>query len=250
TDQPLIVSAWDELTSIDCQQLNTWTQSFLVVGFTSLRPTTHKGFSMASSMLTIITTSPLGDKTDALRTWVRENQTLLTHQRLKVLQIRNPSTTRFITTIADLELKKVCNTMQEESHWLKITIPNPAQHKVTAYLGCNNCGRRSDLANDVTYTCSFCSKDSCISTPRVNFTFEATDNTGTLLLTAFAEQCENLLKLTSSQIFENKINGELEDFAELTKELKSKNAFIQVGPATSLSRIRLLKWMIKTISFD
>lgn len=53
--------------------------------------------------------------------------------------------------------------------------PLPDRSKIVAYISCNNCGKQTELAAGVTYTCANCSKDNCLSTPRyTNISFANT----------------------------------------------------------------------------
>ncbi|KAK9666367.1 hypothetical protein RND81_14G180100 [Saponaria officinalis] len=69
TEQPMIISTWNDLAEIDCDTLSAWTKKFSVVGFTALRVSTHKGFSLTSSMSTTIIHDPQGSRACALEDW-------------------------------------------------------------------------------------------------------------------------------------------------------------------------------------
>uniref|UniRef100_A0A803LI01 Uncharacterized protein n=1 Tax=Chenopodium quinoa TaxID=63459 RepID=A0A803LI01_CHEQI len=126
------------------------------------------GFSLASSMSTTIISDPTGEEAHALRTWMKEKQEMLLDQATKILHIRTPSRTTAAKTISDIEQKNAGNTMQEARHWIQATIPDA----------------------------------------QVNFTFDVSDATGTLRLTAFAEDWEKLSGLPTSEIYEKKLAGD------------------------------------------
>ncbi|KAK9671260.1 hypothetical protein RND81_12G017600 [Saponaria officinalis] len=42
TEQPMIISTWNDLAENDCDVLSSWAKKFSVVGFTALRVSTHK----------------------------------------------------------------------------------------------------------------------------------------------------------------------------------------------------------------
>ncbi|KAL2896398.1 Replication protein A 70 kDa DNA-binding subunit B [Bienertia sinuspersici] len=68
-DRSLMVSVWNELARNDSELIKTWSPSNVVIGFTALRSTTIKGFSMASTMSSEIIKHPQGTKAETLRTW-------------------------------------------------------------------------------------------------------------------------------------------------------------------------------------
>ncbi|XP_021753787.1 replication protein A 70 kDa DNA-binding subunit B-like [Chenopodium quinoa] len=153
---------------------------------------------------------------------------MLLDQDTKILRIRTLSRTTAVKTISEIKQKNAGNTMQEER--------------------CNNCGKRCQEARDTSFKCLHCSKNKCIATVRVNFTVDVTDATGTLRFTAFAEDCEKLIGLPTSEIYEKKMAGDWTEFEEIATNLKAIH--FQIAPTTSLTRIRVLKWALKDISFD
>ncbi|KAL2944634.1 Replication protein A 70 kDa DNA-binding subunit B [Bienertia sinuspersici] len=68
-DRSLMVSVWNDLARNDSELIKTWSPSNVVIGFTALRSTTIKGFSMASTMSSEIIKHPQGTKAETLRTW-------------------------------------------------------------------------------------------------------------------------------------------------------------------------------------
>lgn len=46
------------------------------------------------------------------------------------------------------------------------TVPEPERSKIVPYVGCSNCGKRTETDCDVSYTCMFCNKEKCIASPR------------------------------------------------------------------------------------
>uniref|UniRef100_A0A803N651 Uncharacterized protein n=1 Tax=Chenopodium quinoa TaxID=63459 RepID=A0A803N651_CHEQI len=122
----------------------------------------------------------------------RDKKSYISDLMAKVLLIREPSVDRIITTIGELELKKLTDTMQEERIWLEAKIPEPDVRKIIAYIGCDNCGRRCEELAGETFKCSSYPNKVCTATARVNYTFTITDGTGELKLTAFGAECEKL----------------------------------------------------------
>ncbi|KAK9682417.1 hypothetical protein RND81_10G072600, partial [Saponaria officinalis] len=204
TEQPMIISTWNDLAEIDCDTLFAWTKKFSVVGFTALRVSTHKGFSLTSSMSTTIIHDPQGSRARALEDWVLQHQKALSDRQARVLDVRNPSQEKVIITINALKQKTVHNTLQEERRWLKVVIPEANIDIVNAYLGCSNCGKRTDVPVGKAYACTTCSKKDCVSSPRITFNCEVSDGTGTLAITMFTEDSEKLFRMTAPDIFQVK----------------------------------------------
>ncbi|XP_021763611.1 uncharacterized protein LOC110728246 [Chenopodium quinoa] len=223
TEHPLTISIWGSLAVIDTEKLAGWVLSPIVAAFTHLRPTTYKGFSLASSKSTTIISDPTGEEAHALRTWMKEKQAMLLDEATKILHIRTPSRTTTVKTISEIEQENAGNTMQEERHWIQATIPNAELANLIAYLGCNKCGKRCQEARDTSFKCLHCSKNKCIATVRVNFTVNVTNATGTLRLTAFAEDCEKLIGLPTSEIYEKKMAGDWLEFEEIATNLRTNS---------------------------
>ncbi|XP_021728329.1 replication factor A protein 1-like [Chenopodium quinoa] len=245
TEQPLTISMWGGLAVIDTEKLAGWVLSPIVAAFTHLRPTTYKGFSLASSMSTTIISDPTGEEAHALRTWMKEKQEMLLDQATKILHIRTPSRTTAAKTIYEIEQKNAANTMQEERHWIQATIPDAQLENLLAYLGCNNCGKRCQETKDATFKCLHCKKK--IVLPQSGYPIEVSDATGTLRLTAFAEDCEKLIGLPTSEIYEKKMAGDWPEFEDIASNLKVRTIKFQIAPTTSLTRMGVLKWAIKDV---
>ncbi|KAK9756167.1 hypothetical protein RND81_01G078200 [Saponaria officinalis] len=203
--QPLVISTWNDLAEIKCESLSDWANKFCVVGFTAIRVATHKGFSLTTSMSTMIIHDPKGDKVSTLEEWALHHQDALANMQARVLDVRNPSTEMVITTISSLKLKKAQNTLQEERLWLRVILPaENTERVVNAYLGCSNCGKRTDVQAGGTYTCMTCSQKDCISSPRVTFNCDLSDGTSALAITTFIEDSEKLFRMIAPDIFKMK----------------------------------------------
>ncbi|XP_074293756.1 uncharacterized protein LOC141620906 [Silene latifolia] len=168
----------------------------------------------------------------------------------QVLEVRLPEIQRRTITIKTLREKKVVTTLQEERHWLHVKIPEFDKKDVRFYLGCNNCGTRSDKDVDATYTCQACGREGAISSPRMNVTFEAIDATGSYAFTAFTEDAEKLLETKASALYSLPTEEKAEYLNIIETKIRHNSLYIQVGPATSLSRSRVLKWVLKQLSLD
>ncbi|KAK9715198.1 hypothetical protein RND81_06G149100 [Saponaria officinalis] len=250
TEQPIIISTWNYLAEIDCDTLSAWTKKFSVVGFTALRVSTHKGFSLTSSMSTTIIHDPQESKARALEDWVLQHQKALSDRQARVLDVRNPSQEKVITTINALKQKTVHNTLQEERRWLKVVIPEANIDRVNAYLGCSNCGKRTDVPVGKAYACTTCSKKDCVSSPRITFNCEVADGTGTLAITMFTEDSEKLFRMTAADIFRVKHSDDQIAFKAIQQLLRTSDVLIEVGPKTTLSRNNILQWILKQVVIE
>ncbi|KAK9690359.1 hypothetical protein RND81_09G122300 [Saponaria officinalis] len=221
TPQPLSVSVWDELAEDDCTMLTPIPGQFKTVGFTALRVSDYKGFSMTTSSSTIIIHSPVGDKAEALSAW-----------------------------ISALRSQKEKSTLQDERHWLEVVIPNAELHKINAYMGCSKCAKRSSILPGRTYTCSTCSKTDCTTAPKITFNCDISDGTGTLPMTAFTSTAEQLFKMSASDIYHMKHSDDDRAFTALQELLRVTTFKVQVGPAKSLSINNILQWEVKNIVLE
>ncbi|KAK9714397.1 hypothetical protein RND81_06G091300 [Saponaria officinalis] len=202
TEQPMIISTWNDLAEIDCGALSSWAKKFSVVGFTALRVLIHSFytfFSLTSSMSTTIIHDPKRSRAQAL-----------SDRQARILDVRNPSQEKVVITIRALKQKTVHNTLQEERRWLKVVIPDANIDKVNTYLGCSNCGKRTDVPVGKAYACTTCLKDCAVFLPqekpvmctsRVTFNCEVSDGTGTLAITMFTQDCGKMFRMTAPDIF-------------------------------------------------
>ncbi|KMT07694.1 hypothetical protein BVRB_6g148170 [Beta vulgaris subsp. vulgaris] len=230
TDQPLTISVWDDLTGTEANLLKSWVGPTLIVGFTSLKPSAHKGFSLSTTMATEFHRNPVGERASALRKWSEEKRTMVLDRMARICEARNPAEQSEIVTIDTVKQKQVGNTLQEERHWIKVTIPEPDRSRIVPYVGCNSCGKRTENDCDVSYTCKFCNKENCIATPRITFKFDAADDTGEMTFTAFTQECEALFNLPAAEIYDQiaTLPGLPKPlmalFFEMTKDLKEAGA--------------------------
>uniref|UniRef100_A0A803LSL3 Uncharacterized protein n=1 Tax=Chenopodium quinoa TaxID=63459 RepID=A0A803LSL3_CHEQI len=89
-------------------------------------------------------------------------------------------------------------------------------------------------------------RDISVIDHKSTFKFYAVDDTGILSLTAFAEDCEKLFKLTIIEIFEQTNTGTL-DFGSIARDL-SNDFYIAVGPSYILTKKGVLSWVLKDVS--
>ncbi|KAK9696971.1 hypothetical protein RND81_08G007200 [Saponaria officinalis] len=214
---PMIISTWNDLAENDCDALSSSAKIFSVVGFTALRVSTHKGFSLTSSMSTTIIHDPKGSRARALEDWVSQHQEALSDRQTRILDVHN--------------------TLQEERRWLKVVIPDANFDKVNAYLGCSNCGKRTDVPVGKPYACTTCSKD-------------FSDGTGTLAITMFTQDCEKMFRMTAPDIFRVKNSDDRTTFKAVQQLLRTPDVLIEVGPKTTLSRNNVLQWVLKQVVIE
>ncbi|XP_048500207.2 uncharacterized protein LOC125497423 [Beta vulgaris subsp. vulgaris] len=106
-EQPLTISVWDDLTGTEANLLKSWVGPALVVGFTSLKPSSHKGFSLSTTMSTSFHRNPVGDRADALRQWSREKRALVLSRMERIQEVRNPTEQNEVLSIESIKLKEV-----------------------------------------------------------------------------------------------------------------------------------------------
>ncbi|XP_074296607.1 uncharacterized protein LOC141626947 [Silene latifolia] len=137
---------------------------------------------------------------EALRAWARANKEVVKVKQGQVVQVRVPDTRHIITSIKMLRSKKASHTLQEERHWLYISVPEFDRKDVRFYLGCSHCGTRSNIDINVKYKCDACHRENVNSSPRMNITFEAIDETGSYTFTTFTEDAEKLLEAKATAL--------------------------------------------------
>ncbi|KAK9750512.1 hypothetical protein RND81_02G202000 [Saponaria officinalis] len=250
TPQPLSISVWDELAEDDCNMLTPVPGQFKTVGLTALRVSNYKGFSMTTSSSTIIIHSPIGEKAEALSTWMTSHQTALTQLQSRIYHIKMPMLVIKTTKISALRSKKTKSTLQDEKHWLEVAIPNAELHKINAYMGCSKCAKRSSIPPGRTYTCSTCSKPDCTTTPKITFSCDISDGTGTLPMTIFTSTAEQLFKMSASDIYHMKHSDDDQAFTAVQELLRVITFKVQVGPAKSFSINNILQWEVMDIVLD
>ncbi|KAL2936063.1 Replication protein A 70 kDa DNA-binding subunit B [Bienertia sinuspersici] len=250
TQHPLIMCAWNDLAEMDCETFANWSKSFIITALTAVHVATYKGFSLASTMSTEIVSDPQGERAAKLRLWAEENQMLLRDRQAMILEARTPLKARIISTLAEINAKKAANTWQEQTHWIKITIPEANHCDLYFYMGCNNCGRKGIAEKGDTYTCSHCKDNKAIAIPRVTFTFIAVDKTGTKKFTIFTKEVETLFGLTSSELHSVATSDGATKLDEKINHIRSTELFLEIGPSVALNSSRLLSWVVRTISFE
>ncbi|KAK9748789.1 hypothetical protein RND81_02G081100 [Saponaria officinalis] len=178
------------------------------------------------------------------------HQTALAQLQSRIYHIKMPLPVIKTTKISALRSKKAKSTLQDEKHWLEVAIPNAELHKINAYMGCSKCAKRSGIPPGHTYTCSACSKPDCTTTPKITFSCDISDGTGTLLMTTFTSTAEQLFKMSASDIYHMKHSDGDKAFTAVQELLRVTTFKVQVGPAKSLSINNILQWEVKDIVFD
>ncbi|KAK9733504.1 hypothetical protein RND81_04G071500 [Saponaria officinalis] len=248
------------LAEDDCTMLTTVPGQFKIVGLTALRVSNYKCFSMTTSSSTIIIHSPIGEKAEALSAWMTNHQTALAQLQSRIYHIKMPLLVIKTTKISALRSKKAKSTLQDEKHWLEVAIPNAELHKINAYMRCSKCAKRSGIPPGHTYTCSACSKPDCTTTPKITFSCDISDGTGTLPMTTFTSTAEQLFKMSASDIYHMKhshlniylsvLQDDDKAFTAVQELLRVTTFKVQVGPAKSLSINNILQWEVKDSVFN
>ncbi|XP_074274304.1 replication protein A 70 kDa DNA-binding subunit B-like [Silene latifolia] len=197
-EQILIITAWADLPLQECLALQSIAPSFPVVAFTALMPSYQKGFSLCTTHSTFIMLDPPREEAELLRTWAKQNKSLLAAKRQHVFEVRLPEIHCTITRIETLLKKSANNTLQEEHHWLHVTLHQFDPKDVHLYHGCSNCGTGNDEEIGVAYLCNDCLQDNVVSTPRMAATFQVADETGEYTLSAYTENLEMLLEMKAA----------------------------------------------------
>uniref|UniRef100_A0A803MQK5 Replication factor A C-terminal domain-containing protein n=1 Tax=Chenopodium quinoa TaxID=63459 RepID=A0A803MQK5_CHEQI len=128
-------------------------------------------------------------------------------QEFRVKEVQTDHTnTQPLTVIAWNDLAGIAcdalsayNVLQEERHWLQERIYEPDLENVIAYIGCSNCGRRTDFLVGTEFTCAGCKKAS-ISSYRVTFEFEVVDDPGEITFTTLNNDTEKLFGKITHEI--------------------------------------------------
>uniref|UniRef100_A0A803N601 Replication factor A C-terminal domain-containing protein n=1 Tax=Chenopodium quinoa TaxID=63459 RepID=A0A803N601_CHEQI len=101
---------------------------------------------------------------------------------------------------------------------------------------------RQDLALGTVYSCKACSRKDIHAAYRTTITFDVSDGTGSLELTAFTNVCDKLFRMPIQEIYEMKTMEQLEKFQKIVFKLATKHFLIKVGPTTALSKNKVLQW--------
>ncbi|KAK9671401.1 hypothetical protein RND81_12G027700 [Saponaria officinalis] len=248
-NQPVIISAWNDLAETACDTLARAAQTYNVVGFTAMRVSSYKCFSLATSMSTTFDKNSAGNRANNLREWAQKKHNVLANMNSRTADVKNTPTEKLIKTIYTLLQKKVQNTLQEERHWLRVTVPDPDFNKINAYIGCSKCGKRTNIPAGQPYKCNACSKD-CVSCPRITFTCDVADGTGIFKITTFTEDAEKLFRLSAPELFQIKHSDDRKTFQLIQKKLNESPILIQVGLKATLSRNNVLQWVLRTVKID
>ncbi|KMS97346.1 hypothetical protein BVRB_6g155910 [Beta vulgaris subsp. vulgaris] len=216
---------------------------------TTALPSNHKGFSLSTSMATMFNRNPPGERADALRKWAAEKREVVADRLARVVVVRNPPDHIAILTLEEIKKKKPENTLQEEKCWVRVIIPEPDRSRIVPYIGCNNCGKRVESECGESFTCKFCGKEKCIAIPRITFKFDACDDTDEMTFTAFTQKCEVLFKQPATDIYTHIADGTF-NFECIAKGISTTHFLMQIGPATSLARSKVLSWVPKTIHWE
>ncbi|KAL2927184.1 Replication protein A 70 kDa DNA-binding subunit B [Bienertia sinuspersici] len=218
---------WDDLVENESELFKKWSSSFIVAGFTAMRIKAYKGFSLGSTMSTEILVNPTNEKAEKLQLWACQNETLLRDCQSVIMESRNPSPQRIISTAAEINAKKATSTWLEKKFWLKVTMTEATLDDLYFYLGCSKCGRKGDAKKGALIT----------------FKFKAVDATGTRKFTIFTREVETLFDLTSDQMHEMKYSDNATMLKEKIEQFHTTEIYLQVGPTNTLTTSQMLSWV-------
>uniref|UniRef100_A0A803MQS9 Replication factor A C-terminal domain-containing protein n=1 Tax=Chenopodium quinoa TaxID=63459 RepID=A0A803MQS9_CHEQI len=200
-------------------------------------------------MSTTIDPNPTSAEASALRDWVQGNVDKLNdcvaHQLKRIEDLSRKN----VTPVATIAEKTATDVTPDTRFWVNITIPNPQEEDVVAYIGCATCSKRCDYFQGSKFMCVHCGEEK-LAELKNNFTFVATDRTGSIRFTAFGEECAKLLRSTTTELLEKKKQETWPEFTALAATLQSKASLIQVGPAGTIKRSGVLKWYVKAVSLE
>ncbi|XP_021771153.1 replication protein A 70 kDa DNA-binding subunit B-like [Chenopodium quinoa] len=188
SDQPMKVCTWNDLAREQSESIVSNSDSFKVIGVTTLRPITRQGFSLESTMSTFILKDPQGDKAEALAEWYS------------------------VEEFSFLNIENSASTLPQEVFWLNVVTTDIEFERLRAYIGCSHCGKRTDLAVGTVYSCKACSRKDIHVAYRTTITFNVSDGTGSLELTAFTDVCDKLFRMPIQEIYEMKTMEQLDKF--------------------------------------
>ncbi|KAH9625530.1 hypothetical protein KSS87_020327 [Heliosperma pusillum] len=178
------------------------------------------------------------------------NTSKLMETKARILQARRSATNKIIVTIAALRGKKASGTLPDDRFWLRVTVLEATLSKVNAYLGCSQCGARSNLPAGARYSCKRCSKEECISIARVTFSCDVSDGTWSLPITAFTGNAETLFQMAANDIFQMKCSDNAAAFEVPQALLRTKPLLIEVAPKTSLAISNILEWVLRQVIIE
>ncbi|XP_021865870.1 uncharacterized protein [Spinacia oleracea] len=201
-------------------------------------------------MSTVIIHDPNGARANALTDWALTHQDILANRQARVLDVRNPSPLRVIITLDDLNQKTNINTIQEERLWVKVVVPELDFDRVHAYIGCCNCGRRTDVPVGKAYTCTNCSQKGSMACPRVTTNCDISDSTGTRSVTMFTSDSETLFRMPAEDIFRIKHTKDDIAIKAATEMVRTKPILVQLGPTVALSKSNALQWCLKKVALE
>uniref|UniRef100_A0A803MAQ6 Uncharacterized protein n=1 Tax=Chenopodium quinoa TaxID=63459 RepID=A0A803MAQ6_CHEQI len=184
---PRVVESGAKYAGIACDALNTCSKNYPVIGFTALRSSAHKGTNISCEYARIF---------------------IVYRARLHTQQLLDRQA-------------KACNVLQEERHWLRISIPQADLNDVITYIGF-----RSTLK------------------------FEAVDDSGAMAFTTFTADTEKLFGKSAEEIHFMKDYEDVQSFGSIYQKLCNNYVLVEVGPTTTLSRNNILQWCLKGIEIE
>uniref|UniRef100_A0A803LA30 Replication factor A C-terminal domain-containing protein n=1 Tax=Chenopodium quinoa TaxID=63459 RepID=A0A803LA30_CHEQI len=248
--QPIIINVWNHLAGNNCEQLKGWAEKFIVVGFTSVRPSNIKGFSMSAEMYSHIIYDPKGDRANVLREWSSLYTQMLLDRQARILEVRDPASKKTPVTVQYLKEKKVQNALQDERHWILASVSFTSMEQLEVYVGCSVCGKTTKLPEGRQFACSKCYTRETIACLKVALTFNAVDAYDNISLTAFGNETEQIFGMNTTDIYNMMENENLICFTTVQQKIRSKVFCLKVSPSPTLTATNILQWTLEAVQID
>ncbi|KAJ8452435.1 hypothetical protein Cgig2_000024 [Carnegiea gigantea] len=182
--ETLIISVYNDLATGTCEELISMVESFSVIGLTALKISHHTGFSLSTTMSTLMNLHPGGEKAEQLLKWSFENVCHLKSLREAVERAKVSVKKAILRSISDFKAMKI-------------------KKMIRLYLGCDTC--RTKTYEDIGTKCK-CSKSSCTartstSVARMIFQFDLVDITGSWNVMLFFDNASKVLGIESEKLY-------------------------------------------------
>lgn len=180
---PIKLSAWDEFTSNECEQIASNITQQPTIIMTKLRATKFNGCSLSTTPATNFIFDNNIPELHALQIW-KETSRLKIEEICAHKEILLPSSTTPSSEIFEIvDINSLPS--QQGNVWIKGKISADPLTQRPWYIACNKCNRSTIDDIGTTFNYLKCNADACIATPRCILRTEITDNSGTLQVPIF-----------------------------------------------------------------
>ncbi|KAJ8427112.1 hypothetical protein Cgig2_030274 [Carnegiea gigantea] len=215
--ETLIVSVWNDLATGTCEELVSMVESFPVVSLTALKISRRAGFSLSTTMSTLMNLHPGGEKAEQLLKWSFENASHLKSLREAVEGAKVSVKKAVLRSISDFKAMK-----------------NLDKKMIRLYLGCDARGTKTyeDIGT------------------KMIFQFDLVDITGSWNVTLFSDDASKVLSIEPDKLYRMEYEDREKFYAEVTKVLARKSIYIKFKLGATFAMSRILKWVMKEVSLD